>query len=78
MRAAEASYQLGVAYFEGIGFPKDPEKGLQWLESAALRGSKKAFTGSPNIFASMGRSMPSRLSVTCNSALPDLANHKVH
>ena len=51
---------------------------MQWLERAALRGSKKALTGSPNIFASMGRSMPLELSVACDSALPDLAKHEVH
>lgn len=78
MREAEASYQLGVAYFEGIGFPKDPEKGLQWLERAALRGSKKALTSSPNIFASMGRSMPLELSIVCDSALSDLAKQELH
>lgn len=78
MREAEAAYQLGVAYFEGISFPKDPEKGLQWLERAALAGSEKALTSSPNIFASMGRSMSSELSTTCDSALPDLAKHELH
>lgn len=78
MREAEAAYQLGIAYFEGISFPKDPEKGLQWLERAALGGSKKALTSSPNIFASMGRSMSSELSTACDSALPDLAKHEVY
>ena len=78
MREAEAAYQLSIANFEGISFPKDPERGLQWLERAALGGSKKALTSSPNVFASMGRSMSSELSTACDSALPDLAKREVH
>ena len=77
MREAEAAYQLGIAHFEGISFPKDSEKGLQWLERAALGGSEKALSRSPNIFASMGRSMSSELGTACDSALKDLAKHEV-
>ena len=78
MQEAEAAYQVGIAHFEGIGFPKDSEKGLQWLERAALGGSKKALSRSPNIFASMDRSMSSELGAACDSALPDLAKHELH
>ena len=78
MREAEAAYQLGIAHFEGISFPRDPEKGLHWLERAALGGSKKALSRSPNIFASMGRLMSSELGTACDLALPDLAKHEVN
>lgn len=78
MREAEAAYQLGIAHSEGIGFPKDNEKGLQWLERAALMGSKKALSKSPNIFASMGRSMSPELGAACDSAPTTLAQHELH
>ena len=78
MREAEAAYQFSIAHFEGVSFPKDSEKGLQWLERAALGGSAKALSRSPNIFASIGRSMSSELSNACDSALPDLAKREVN
>lgn len=38
----ESQYKVGRMLFEGDGVPKDEEKGVQWLTSAALEGSKDA------------------------------------
>lgn len=78
MRQAEATYQLSIAYFEGISFPKNPKEGLRTLEKAALKGSKKALTNCPNVFASMDQSMSPELSNACDSALSQLAKQELH
>ena len=57
-RAGEASYQLSIAYFEGVGTPKDIETSLIWLAKATMLESPKALSAISNIYASLDRPMP--------------------
>ncbi|KAF3942493.1 Ankyrin-2 [Dactylella cylindrospora] len=66
--AAEATYQLAIASFEGIGVSKNRERGLELLEQAALRGSKKALRDAANLFDSMKTPMSSNLTEAVCSA----------
>lgn len=69
---------LPLLFFEGIGSAKDTELALQWLEAAALKGSKKALTSLPNIFASMGRAMSTEVKDAVTSHLPELAQAELY
>jgi ankyrin repeat protein len=61
LNAAEASYQLAIAYFEGIGTTKDITKSLEWLQKAAVQGSSKALAATANIFESLAKPIPQNL-----------------
>jgi len=39
---AKAQYQLGMAYFKGIGIERDPQLALRWIEKAAEQGYGEA------------------------------------
>ena len=51
-RAAKLGYaasqtQLGYLYFNGLGVPKDPVKGLAWTIIAAKQGNETAISNQP-------------------------------
>ena len=39
---AKAQYQLGLAYFKGVGIERDPQLALKWIEKAAEQGYSEA------------------------------------
>jgi hypothetical protein len=41
-RDADAQYNLGRLYLEGVGAPKDPRRALPWLSLAAHKGQHRA------------------------------------
>lgn len=39
---AQAAYELGQFYYDGLQAPRDPSKALHWFEQASLRGHAQA------------------------------------
>ncbi|KAK1831877.1 hypothetical protein QBC39DRAFT_350381 [Podospora conica] len=76
-QSARAAYQLGVIHFEGNCVPKDYDQALSWLEKAALGGYSKAISGCPDLFESLGRTMPPELAETVSKRLPDVAKDEL-
>ncbi len=76
-RAAEASYQLAIAYFEGIGTTKDVEESLSWLTKAALKESLKAIAAISNLYASLDRPMPQDAITARSKCLAKVAQHEL-
>ena len=42
---AEAQYNIGNLYFNGMGIEKNYEEAAKWMEKAALQGNTSAMTG---------------------------------
>ncbi|ETS76098.1 hypothetical protein PFICI_11485 [Pestalotiopsis fici W106-1] len=75
--SAEASFQLAIAHFEGIGTSRNVEQGLQWLKTAHFKQSAKGISSLEPVFSSLGFRVPHDIDAITRSKLPDLASNEL-
>ncbi len=51
---AESQYQLGIAYWKGLGTPVNTAEAVKWLEKAATQHHKDACKKLPKLLTSLG------------------------
>ncbi|KAF4631421.1 hypothetical protein G7Y89_g6708 [Cudoniella acicularis] len=76
--APEASYQLAVAHFEGIGVARDLNQSINWLKRAIGLGSRKALSAVANLLVSFGRPVPKDLETAIRGELSNYAKEDLH
>jgi ankyrin repeat protein len=75
--APEAPYQLAATSFLGLSAEPDVDKSLRSLESAVLRGYKKAIRTAMNVYQGLGRDPPVQVKSVCENKLEEMAHDEL-